>query len=113
MSDQNNTSFAHAFLPGLILGLIIGAVAGAFVPDMMSSNKIKINPNHTGSSIVDHDRDGRPDEPTAQELLDQAEAEAAELDDDAQNAAEDLLDDAENAIDETIEDAKNALPKKP
>jgi len=96
MSEQNNTSFAHAFLPGLILGLIVGAVAGAFVPDMMSANKFKVDPDHT---YTPRERDERPaiDDET-QAIIDAAEEDAAETTDGIQDAAEDLIDDAENAL---------------
>ncbi|MBO6514834.1 MAG: hypothetical protein JJ974_12800, partial [Phycisphaerales bacterium] len=67
MSDQNNTSFAHAFLPGLILGLIVGAVAGAFVPDMMTANSMK--PVQSGEV---QPRDGGLED-SADDLLNDAE----------------------------------------
>lgn len=111
MSEQNNTSFAHAFLPGLILGLIIGAVAGVFVPDMMSANRVKIDTSHAGES---HPRDERPGD-TAGELLDDAgnvidEAlDETNLDEQAEEAVEDIKDSAE----EMIDDAKNTLPGSP
>ena len=98
MSEQNNsnTSFAHAFLPGLILGLIVGAVAGAFVPDMMNTNKFKVDPNH---EYTPRERDERPViDPEAQAIIDAAEEEAAETTDDAQDAAEELIDAAEDAL---------------
>lgn len=41
MSDtQKNSSFANAFIPGLILGLVIGAAAGAFLPDLLGGSNI-------------------------------------------------------------------------
>ena len=41
MSDtQKNSSFANAFVPGLILGLVIGAAAGAFLPDLLGGSNI-------------------------------------------------------------------------
>lgn len=44
----NSGSFAHAFIPGLILGLVIGAVAGAFLPDWIGGPKI---PAPTGEVV--------------------------------------------------------------
>ena len=96
MSDQNNTSFAHAFLPGLILGLIVGAVAGAFVPDMMSANKFKVDPDR---QYTPRERDQSPAiDAETQAIIDAAEEEAAEGTDDVQDAAEELIDDAESAL---------------
>lgn len=102
MSEQNNTSFAHAFLPGLILGLIVGAVAGAFVPDMMTANRVKIDTSHAGEA---HPRDERPVD-TAGELLDDA---GNVIDEQAEEAVGDIKDAAE----EMIDDAKNTLPESP
>jgi gas vesicle protein len=108
MSDQNNTSFAHAFLPGLILGLIIGAVAGAFVPDMMSGTKIKVDPAHSGGAT--HERDSRePLDQNAQDIINQAE----EGLDDAEETAGDVIDDAKETAEELIDDAESDLPSSP
>lgn len=114
MSDQNNPSFAHAFLPGLILGLIIGAVAGAFLPDMMSRPKIKVDPAHAGA--VTHERDARstPEiDPETQDLIDEANQAAEESQDTLEDAVEDVVDDATEAADDLIDDAKNNLPTTP
>ncbi|MGJ8637278.1 MAG: hypothetical protein ACSHX5_10570 [Phycisphaerales bacterium] len=110
MSDQNNTSFAHAFLPGLILGLIVGAVAGAFVPDMMTANSIK-PPTHSGEV---HPRDGDLGA-SAQDLLDEAEQAAQDALDETNldEQAEDAVDDIQDAAEEMIDDAKNTLPESP
>lgn len=104
MSDQNNTSFAHAFLPGLILGLIIGAVAGAFVPDLMSGTKIKVDPAHAGNAV--HERD---EHNMGEDLIDDAQAGLEEL----ETQAEDLVDDAEETTEDLIDDATNTLPDSP
>ena len=96
MSEQNNTSFAHAFLPGLILGLIVGAVAGAFVPDMMGGTKINVDQAHA-STTPRGERDARPvieDENTAEDAMDQAEDAVDGMKDDAEKAAQELIDDA-------------------
>jgi len=119
MSEQNNTSFAHAFLPGLILGLIIGAVAGAFVPDMLGGPKIKISPTNT--SAPNYERDTEPEiDAETQAIIDQAEKDAAEKAANAAKAAEDAIDDAidateaaEETIDNAIDDATNNLPSQP
>lgn len=104
MSEQNNTSFAHAFLPGLVLGLIVGAVAGAFVPDMMSANKFKVDPDHT---YTPREREERPAiDPATQALIDEAEADAAK-------AAEDAEDTIEETTEELIDDAESKLPGAP
>ncbi len=96
MSEQNNTSFAHAFLPGLILGLIVGALAGALVPDMMSANKFKVDPDR---EYTPREREERPAvDAETQAIIDAAEEEAAEGTDDAVDAVEELIDDAENAL---------------
>lgn len=111
MSEQNNTSFAHAFLPGLILGLIVGAIAGAFVPDMMSTKHLQIDPSHAGES---HPRDERVGD-TPEDLIDDAgnavdgALDETNLDEQAEEAAEDIKDTAE----EMIDDAKNTLPESP
>jgi len=104
MSDQNNTSFAHAFLPGLILGLIVGAVAGAFVPDLMSGTKIKVDPAHAGSAV--HQRD---EQNMDRDLIDDAQEGLEEL----EEQADDLIDDAEDTTEDLIDDAKNTLPDSP
>lgn len=106
MSEQNNTSFAHAFLPGLILGLIIGAVAGAFVPDMMSANKIKVDPAHAGGPSH-RDMDQMDD------MIDDAAQTADDAIDNMEDTAEDLVDDAEAAAEDLIDDAEENLPDSP
>lgn len=101
MSDasNNNGSFSHAFLPGLILGLVLGAVAGAFLPDFMGGSKI---PAATG--VVDPTqpatRDGQTpaSDDDLQELIDEAEGAAGDVIDDATDAAGDLIEDAKEAI---------------
>ncbi len=103
MSEQNNTSFAHAFLPGLILGLIIGAVAGAFVPDMMSANKIKVDPAHAGG----------PSHRDMDNMIDDAAETADDAIDNMEDTAEDLVDDAEAAAEDLIDDAEENLPDSP
>ena len=102
MSDQGNsgsgnggnTSFSHAFLPGLILGLIIGAVAGAYLPDVMSSSKLaEVDPD----VVLDHpDRDARSLEGAiddAGEGLEELGEDAAEVVDDAAETIEEHIDD--------------------
>ncbi|MBL4810162.1 MAG: hypothetical protein JKY43_08940 [Phycisphaerales bacterium] len=109
MSEQNNsnTSFAHAFLPGLILGLIVGALAGALVPDMMTAKKFKVDPNHT---YTPSPRDERPAiDLEAQAIVDAAEKAAA----DAAEAAEEGTDDAQDAAQDLIDDAESTLPSTP
>ncbi len=113
MSDQNNSSFAHAFLPGLILGLIIGAVAGAFVPDMMGGPKIKPAPSSSHTTGEPHPRDnqGTPEiDPETQALIDEAEKASQDAIDENLDAIEDT---ANDAVNDAIDDAKELLPESP
>lgn len=112
MSEQKNPSFAHAFLPGLILGLIVGAVAGAFVPDLMSANKLNVPTTHSGNSSHGTERDGEMGTET-EELLDEAGNVIDQTIEDTQDAAGDLIDEAEDAAGDLIDDAKDNLPSSP
>lgn len=72
MTDQDNASsgsFAHAFLPGLILGLVIGAAAGAFLPDLLGGAHIPA-PTGAGSPAHTDERDAREREPSPEEIQD-------------------------------------------
>ena len=92
MSDENHSgSFAHAFLPGLILGLVIGAVAGAFLPDWIGGSKI---PAPTGEVTPGErtERDGMP----------------AVTEDDVQGMLEEADGAAEGTVDPADEDGTNA-----
>ena len=103
MSEQNNTSFAHAFLPGLVLGLIVGALAGAFLPDLMSGTRIKVD-QPKASTMSPGERDARPvveDENIVDQAVDQAEDAIDEAKDDAEKAAQELIDDAASALPES------------
>ena len=114
MSEQNNPSFAHAFLPGLILGLIVGAVAGAFLPDMMSRPTIKVDPAHAGAASHERDARSTPEvDPETQALIDEANQAAEDGQGDLEEAVEDVIDDAEEAAEDLIDDAKNTLPTSP
>jgi gas vesicle protein len=114
MSDQNNPSFAHAFLPGLILGLIIGAVAGAFLPDMMSRPNIKVDPAHAGAASHERDARSTPEiDPETQALIDEANQAAEGNQDGLEESVEEVVDDATEAAEDLIDDAKNTLPSSP
>ena len=85
MTDQDHAtsgSFAHAFLPGLILGLVIGAVAGAFLPDLLGGNRIPA-PATDATPAAAGDRDARDEMPSQeelQEMIDEAVEDAQEAD---------------------------------
>jgi len=105
MSDTNNSnsSFTHAFLPGLILGIIIGAVAATFIP-VATGPKI---PTATGSHTphADGPRDHGADQTGDEDLQD--------LIDEAQEQLDDTVDDASGAIDDAVEDLQEDLPTTP
>ena len=95
-ASSSNSSFSHAFLPGLILGIIIGAVAATFLP-VLTGPKI---PQNSGASTTagtnqdlprDHRDDGHAPEEDIQALIDEAEQNAEEvIDEAAENLPEDL-----------------------
>ncbi len=97
MSDasNNNGSFSHAFLPGLILGLVLGAVAGAFLPDFMGGSNIPTPTGQVDPSQQPGARDGEAPM-TGDEIQD--------IIDDAENAAGDVTEDASQTAEDPAED---------
>ena len=90
-SADSNSSFSHAFLPGLILGLIVGAVAGAFLPDFLGGPKMPENRQVTGDGThSDRGRDERGGETQEdiESMIDDANETAGEMIDDAANDLE-------------------------
>ncbi|MBL4697845.1 MAG: YtxH domain-containing protein [Phycisphaerales bacterium] len=107
MSNNNtadsNSSFSHAFLPGLILGLIVGAVAGAFLPDYLSGTKMPENRQVTSDGThSNHGRDERGGE--TQQDIDPMIDDANEAAGDAGETAGDMIDDAANDLEDGAAD---------
>ena len=91
-SADSNSSFSHAFLPGLILGLIVGAVAGAFLPDYLSGTKMPENRQVTSDGThSDRGRDERGGE---------TQEDIESMIDDANETADDMIDDATSDLEE-------------
>lgn len=99
-SNNNNSSFSHAFLPGLILGIIVGAVAATFLPVLTGPKIPASNPSEaTVGDSTPHDRvdDSMSDE-ELQKLIDEAEEQL----EDAAEAGEDAINDAAEEIEGNI-----------
>lgn len=91
-SSSKNSSFSHAFLPGLILGIIIGAVAATFLPVLTGpkipqGNGVATTPGANNNLPRDHAEDGLVPEEDIEALIEEAEQNAEDMIDDA---AEDL-----------------------
>lgn len=88
-SSSNNSSFSHAFLPGLILGIIIGAVAATFLPVLTGpkipqGNGVATTPGTNNNLPRDHAEDGLAPEEDIQALIEEAEQNAEDTAEDLQ-----------------------------